>query len=110
VIEDVEAAARGDVVLLAPELVLAEVVQALRKKERAELLTAEESDEIRAAVLDLPLELVGHRELVEPAVALWRQTGLTVHDALYLALAVKRGADLRTADAAVAAAFAAARG
>lgn len=97
--ETVEAAWRGDAVLLAPELLLAEVGQVLRKKERTGFLSSEECDAILDAVLALPLETVCHRPLLEDALALARETELTVYDALFLALARGRGADLISADA-----------
>ena len=96
--EALESAWRGDVLLLAPELLLAEVGQVLRKKERAGVLTREECDEILDAVLALPLEVLPHRPLLVDALALARETGLTVYDALFLVLARSRGADLISAD------------
>lgn len=94
----VDSAWRGEVALLAPELALAEVAQVLCKKERAAHLSAAESDAIRAEILDLPIEYVGHRDLLEAAVPVARDRGLTVYDALFLALADQRRAQLITAD------------
>ncbi len=94
----VESAWRGDVVLVAPELFLAEVGQVLRKKESAGFMSEEECDAVLDAVLALPLETVAHRPLVLDALAMARQTGLTVYDALFMALAKGRGANLISAD------------
>jgi predicted nucleic acid-binding protein len=94
----VDAAWRGDAVLLAPELVLAEVAAVLRRKERDGHLSQGEVDEVLAAFLDLPLDLVGHRTLVEDAVTLSRQHGLTAYDALFFALSRQRRVDLISAD------------
>ena len=43
--------------------------------------------------------MVGHRELLDAAVALAREHRLTVYDAIFLALARSRGAELISADA-----------
>lgn len=94
----VDLAARGDGVLMAPELLLAEVAQVLLKKERAGFLTSAEVVEIQRAADELPVMLVGHRELMAPASRIARQTGLTVYDALYVALARNRAAQLLTGD------------
>ena len=91
----VESAWRGDVVLLAPDLLLAEVGQVLRKKEQAGFMSQEECDAVLDAVLALPLELVSHRSLIVDALAAARETGLTVYDALYMALAKARGKGTR---------------
>ncbi len=94
----VDAAWRGDALLMAPDLLLAEIGQVLRKKERAGYLRKEESDEILAAVLALPIEVLPHRPLLADALDLARETNLTVYDALFLALAKGRGAALISAD------------
>lgn len=94
----VDAAWRGEALLMAPDLLLAEVGQVLRKKERAGYLRKEESDEILAAVLALPIEVLPHRALLADALDLARETNLTVYDALFLALAKGRGAALFSAD------------
>jgi predicted nucleic acid-binding protein len=51
-----------------------------------------------AAVTDLPLELIGHREIVAEAVAAAREHRLTVYEGLFLALAHKQKAELISAD------------
>lgn len=94
----VDAAARGDALVLAPELLPLEFAQVLLKKERAALLTPREVSEIQALFDALPVTLVSHRELTAPAASLARVHGLSIYDALYLALARSRGATLLTAD------------
>ncbi len=105
--DDLDRAASGDVALLVPELALAEVGQVLKKKEKAGFLTPAESDEILDAVLELPLDIVGHREILRTAVDVSRDRGLAVYDALFLALALDRKAELVSADVRLQAAFAA---
>ena len=104
--DDLDSAASGDVALLVPELALAEVGQVLKKKEQAGFLTPAESDEILDAILGLPLDIVGHRDILRTAVDVARDRGLTVYDALFLALALDRKAELVSADARLMAAFA----
>jgi predicted nucleic acid-binding protein len=93
-----DAACRMDAVIFVPGLAFVEATQVLRKKERAGLLTREETDEILSAILELPLESVPDRDLVAPALEIARNTELTVYDALFIALARARRADLLTAD------------
>ena len=108
--EDVDRAASGDVALLVPELALAEIGQVLKKKEEAGFLTSSECDEILDAVLGLPLDVVGHRDILRAAIDVSRDRSLTVYDALFLALALDRRAELTSADKRLSAAFAAERG
>lgn len=96
--EAVESAWRAEAVLLAPELALAEVGQVLHKKAGLRLLSADEVDEILSAVLDLPIDLVGHRELLQKAIEYARSYELTVYDALFLTLAGAHQAQLISAD------------
>lgn len=100
-----EGAWEGDGILLVPELALAEVAQVLLKKERANHLSADEAKGILAEVLGLPLEVVGHAEILSSAASLARRLGLTVYDSIFLALAIERGAPLITADEDLASAF-----
>lgn len=100
--EAVSAAWRGEAALLAPELLLAEVGQVLRKKERASVMSSDEADSVLAAILDLPLELVEHRTHMASAMALARRHDVSVYDALFLALARHHAAELLTADEALA--------
>lgn len=100
--EALEASHMGEVALFVPEILLAEAAQVLWKKERAGLLTPDESDTVWQAILMLPLEITPHRDLLAGARDLARQTRLTIYDALYLALSWQMGAPLLTADTALA--------
>jgi len=99
--EAVDLAWRGEAALLAPELALVEAAQVLRKKERAGYLATEESDAVLGEIAGLPIDLVGHRGLLGDAVALAREHDLTVYDAVFVALAAARRAELITADRAL---------
>lgn len=94
----VDGAARGDVTLLAPELLFAEVAQVLWKKEARGQLTAPESAEILEAIVALPITLVSHRVVLAAATEAARQRNVSVYDALFLATARAHDATLFTAD------------
>lgn len=89
---------KGEAIIMAPELALAEIAQVLLKKELSGHITRPESETILEAILELPLEIVGHRELLNRAIHVARQLGLTVYDALFFVLADSKKAALITAD------------
>lgn len=97
--EAMELSFRGEALVLVPELAWIEAAAVLHKKQRAGFLSSDEVDEIFGAISQLPLETVGHAELVSPALHLARTHGVTVYDAVFMALARDRQADLITADA-----------
>jgi len=88
----------GHFILLAPDLIGAELANAVWKKVRRDEITRAEGAEILAAFDKLQLELSPTRPLLaaayEAAIALDR----TVYDCLYLALAVAQNCALFTAD------------
>jgi len=96
--EHLAAAWRGETILMIPELALAEFAQVLWKKEQAGYLRSSEVDEIIEALLELPVEIAGHQELLTDALVLARHYGITVYDSLFLSLAGKKKAELITAD------------
>lgn len=87
------------IVLVAPTLLVVEVMSVLRKQARRGHLTLEQAGAAARSLLDLPIEEVAGREIHERA---WRLAGdldLPVgYDAMYLAVAEARGAVLWTAD------------
>ncbi len=94
----IDAALKAEAVLLIPELALAEAAQVLHKKTTAALLEAGEADEILASLMALPFDVVGHRELVGATLRIARDARVSVYDAVFLALALDRKADLISAD------------
>jgi len=96
--EIVEQAWRAEAILLAPEQALSEAAQVLLKKHRAGRLDASETEEILQSILALPLETAGHREILADSVQIASKKKLTVYDALFIALAAQRDAELFTAD------------
>ncbi|RMF84217.1 MAG: PIN domain-containing protein, partial [Nitrospirae bacterium] len=102
VVEGVEAAVdaawRGEGLLLCPELALAEMTQVVWKKEIAGHLSSGEADELFEAFLELPLHPVRHGDLLAPARTVARRHGLSIYDGLFLALAIRHRCPLLTAD------------
>ncbi|OGQ84794.1 MAG: hypothetical protein A2289_17315 [Deltaproteobacteria bacterium RIFOXYA12_FULL_58_15] len=96
--EALELAWRAEAIVFVPELALVECAQVLLKKARARFITEAEADEILDSILELPLEIVGHRELLRDALEAARRHQLTAHDALSLALAADRHGTLLSAD------------
>ena len=94
----VEQSWRTEAILTAPELILAEAGQVLVKKEKAGYIKKSQVQEILSLILELPIELVGHRELIDKATTIARQKQTTVYDALFCTLALKRNGKLFTAD------------
>ena len=90
----------------APQLFLAETANALWKSVRRGRRTLDESVEMFANLMDVPIELHGHRDLAAPALDLAMRRGISAYDAIYVALALQEAAPLFTADRRLAAAVA----
>lgn len=84
--------------LLAPNLVYPEVGSVLWKRTRAGDITAEEAGAVLRALGGLGLRIYPAWPLVLSAYELAAQTGRSVYDSLYLALAVQESALMVTAD------------
>ena len=93
-----DAAARGECLLFAPELLLVEFASVLLKKQRQALLTKAEVKALMGDVCTLPLRLYPHAPLVGLALELASEHGLSAYDALFLALARLEKCPLLTAD------------
>jgi len=89
---------RAEVDLLAPDLIRAEVGNVLWKRWRRGDLNAAEVDAALDDFRRFPLEVHSAELLLESAWVIARETGLTVYDSLYVALAVAQQAPLVTAD------------
>ena len=81
-----------------PDLLFPEVGNAIWKKVRRGELTAEEGQRLAVDISSIAVETVSTRGLMIDAHALAITTGLTVYDAMYLALAVRLKTELITAD------------
>ena len=83
---------------LSPELLFPEVGNVIWKKVRRGELTADEGQRLTADISSIAVETVPTRGLMIDAHAVAITTGLTVYDAMYLALAVRLKTELITAD------------
>ena len=84
--------------LLAPDLLLVEVANALWKKTARGELTSTAADRALELMLEAGLELRGIPPLLSRATKLARELGHPVYDCVYLALAEAERAPLVTAD------------
>ena len=88
----------GDALLLVPDLCLLKCASVLLKQVQRELLGVDECRALLADVLQLPLRPTSSSELAAEALDQALVLSLSVYDASYLALALKHGAQLITAD------------
>jgi predicted nucleic acid-binding protein len=93
--------------LIAPDLIIAEIGNALWKKSRAGDFDIARTEEAFRLLKDAGLRLTESGTLVVEAVRLASRLSHPVYDCLYLGLAQKRGAELVTLDKRMAAAAAA---
>src|SRR5215210_2035979 len=91
-------AERGEVDVLVPDLIWAELTNVLAHQVRRGALGGVEAAAILNRLLALPLETHEVRALAPAALAVAHRSGLSGYDALYLALADAAGATLVTAD------------
>lgn len=96
--EWLEAAERGDVRLLVPDLLWVEVGQALKGYVGAGVLSAEQASEFAATIARFPAEDTSLRGLLPAALSTALRFDLTVYDACYYALAAAAEAVLVTFD------------
>jgi predicted nucleic acid-binding protein len=82
----------------APDLIYAEVGQAVLRYVRSRRLDAGNAGEIVEAILEFPLRVVPLGSLVGAALTVAIERELSVYDACYVALAEAAGATLITAD------------
>ena len=88
----------GTDAVLAPDLMLVESANVLLCKCRRGELSSEEAGRIVDAITDVPVRIEPHTPVLFAAFSLASGYGLTVYDAIYLALAELHGARLLTAD------------
>jgi len=89
---------RGDIQLLAPDLIYPEAGNILWKKQRLKELTRPEVEEITDVILSLHLKMEASNSLLPLAVDIAIAYGITVYDASYLSLAKIYETTLITAD------------
>jgi predicted nucleic acid-binding protein len=93
-----ERAVTGELEALVPELVFAEVANALLVQVRAGAFRLADAEAAVRLLAALPVRSVGLRELAAEALVVSAQAGLSVYDGCYLALAEATRAVLVTAD------------
>jgi predicted nucleic acid-binding protein len=89
---------RGKNSAIAPELLVAEAANVVNKKRISGELRDNESNQLLADILSVPIRLFPHRPILLKAFDLARKHHLTIYDTLYLALADDHGAVIFTAD------------
>lgn len=96
----------GETPVTAPELVLAEVANALRRKVRQGAIRPVEARAAQARLPSLFARLVPLQHLQDQALDLALRREQPVYDCFYVALAIREGAPLLTADRRLAERFA----
>ena len=94
----------GTIEMHAPELFPAEAANAVWKGVRRGFRTLEDGMDMFRSLMEMPIELHRHRDLVTTALDLALRRGISVYDALYVAVALKELLPLFTADRRLAAA------
>jgi predicted nucleic acid-binding protein len=89
---------RGNSIAVASELLLVESANVLDRKRKLNEISEAESTQLLADILSMPIRYVSHGPLIPEAFDLARQHGVTLYDAVYLALTLQQGAILFTAD------------
>ena len=84
--------------LVCPDLLFTEVANGLWRCVRRDQLTQDEASQMLRALVRANWRVAPSRPLVKPALDLAVQTGRTVYDCLYLALAVREKTVMVTAD------------
>ena len=89
---------RGEITLLAPDLLYPETGNILWKKQRLRELTPSEVEEITDAIISLPLKIEISKSLLPRALDVAMAYGITVYDALYISTAMVHEIRMVTAD------------
>ena len=97
-VETLSRVTEGELLLYAPDLVYPETGNILWKKLRRRELTPEEVDEIANAIIALPLIIESSKPIMPLAVSIALHSGITVYDAMYVAVARIYETQMLTAD------------
>lgn len=89
---------QGEHAAIAPELLLVESANVLDRKRKMGEISEKESLQLLSDVLSMPIRYFSHGPLMPPAFDLALEHGITLYDAVYLALASEQGALLFSAD------------
>jgi predicted nucleic acid-binding protein len=81
-----------------PDLLIAETANILWKYVRRGEIPPDDTDQLLADILQMPIHFTATRDLIEPALKIAVETNRSVYDSLYVALAIQSAAVLLTAD------------
>lgn len=84
--------------MLAPDLITSEIGNIIWKIQRRGLLNTEEAYQVMDDFLSMPIEIYDSQHLINSALEIAIETGRTVYDSVYLALAIRIGGIMVTAD------------
>jgi len=84
--------------LTAPDLVFAEAANILWKRVRRKEMTPTQAQSVQLGLFDIPIDVFEIAALTSDALRLAAETNATVYDCMYLALALRNGFLLVTAD------------
>ncbi|MDA8044703.1 MAG: type II toxin-antitoxin system VapC family toxin [Actinomycetota bacterium] len=88
----------GEVALVAPEHLLGEVGNGLRKRVAQRILAVPDALAAFEALIDLEMEFIGGSERWRRSLSAALDWGVTTYDAIYILLAMDLGSELITAD------------
>lgn len=91
-------AADGKLLFFAPDLIYPETGNILWKKQRRRELTHEEVEEIVDAITTLPIRIESSKTVMSLAISIAVHSGITVYDAMYVAIARIYETQMITAD------------
>jgi len=89
---------KGNNTAIAPELLLVEAANVLDRKRKMAEISKPESIRLLTDMLSMPIRCFPHGPLIPAAFDLALEHGVTLYDAVYLALAVEQSAVLFSAD------------
>ena len=84
--------------LVAPELLIVEIANVLRKRQRRGELALDQAGTLIDSFTSLPIRLIGHLGLAKAALALSARLDHGLHDCVYIATAVAESCRMVTAD------------
>jgi len=88
----------GDNYVIAPELLLAEATNVIRRKCKSKEISEKEEAAILNLIVSMPVRFFNHKPLIKGASELSNKCGVTVYDAIYIELALKHNAVIFSVD------------
>jgi len=88
----------GSYSLMAPDYLLPEAGNVFWKKIRFKEISLEEGQQALTAIQNVPMQLVDSKLLLQAAFDLANQSGRSIYDCFYLALAIRENCQMVTSD------------